>query len=240
MNERNGIKTPLPDARLRVAAEFVREGAVFADVGTDHAYLPLYLLSVGRIGRAVASDVAEGPLSRARRNAMAAGKSNRIDFLLTDGLSGMEDLGLTDIAVCGMGGEMIASILAAAPFIKDPGVRLILQPMSRPEVLRRYLYEAGFTLESERIAVAAGRIYRVLCAFFSAPGEVSRAELLLGRPSVIGEEEKKAYLAELSRLRLASLARLKGRKAGGRDTADEEAYLAALDAEKERIQHDGQ
>lgn len=231
----------MPDARLRAAAEFVREGAVFADVGTDHAYLPLYLLSVGRIGRAVVSDVAEGPLSRARRNAMAAGKSDQITFLLTDGLRGMEQFGLTDVAICGMGGEMIASILAAAPFVRNPEIRLILQPMSRPEVLRRYLYEEKFFVESERIVLSAGRIYRLLCASFSGgAAEISREELLLGRPTVRGEEERAAYLLELSRLRQASLARLRGRQAGGRDTAEEKAYLAALDAEEARILHDGQ
>ena len=97
--------------RLSCAAGFVRQGAVFADIGTDHAYLPLFLLEEGIIERAVCSDINEGPLESARRNAAERGLSDRCAFLLADGACEALALGATDVAICGMGGELIADIV---------------------------------------------------------------------------------------------------------------------------------
>ena len=94
------------DARLLSAAEYVRAGAVFADIGTDHGYLPVFLLKNGIIERAVLTDINEHPLESARESVRAEGLSDRVDFYLTDGALGLEGLGITDVAVCGMGGEL--------------------------------------------------------------------------------------------------------------------------------------
>ena len=228
------------DGRLSAVSALVRRGAVFADIGTDHAYLPLYLLQEGRISRAVASDVAEGPLERARRNVMSVGQSERVTLLLTDGLSGMEKMGLTDIAICGMGGEVIASILSAAPFVFDPSIRLILQPMSRVPLLRKYLYENGFTIEEERVATSSGKIYFCLAAAYGAPPRVpTETELLIGSPRLICEEEKTVYLAYLQTQKKAAEKRLEGKRAGGLSTEEEEKFLRALLTESERVENDG-
>ena len=106
------MKSVTPDARLRAAAGFVRQGARLADIGTDHAYLPVSLLRGGRIPFAVASDISAGPLAHARETAAFAGiGEDRLALVLTPGLRGIEAYRPTDITICGMGGEMIVGIL---------------------------------------------------------------------------------------------------------------------------------
>ncbi|MBR4835801.1 MAG: SAM-dependent methyltransferase, partial [Clostridia bacterium] len=121
----------LSNARLASAAELVRQNAIFADIGTDHAYLPLFLLESGRISFAYCSDINEGPLASARKNAEERGMVDKMDFILTDGATVLRDREITDYAICGMGGELIADIIHRAPHLYDGGVNLILQPMSR-------------------------------------------------------------------------------------------------------------
>ena len=97
--------------RLLCAASMVRKGAVVADVGTDHAYLPVYLVLAGIAERAVASDINAGPLSRAEANIRKFSLSSQINTRLTPGLTGIEEFAPTDILISGMGGELIDSIL---------------------------------------------------------------------------------------------------------------------------------
>lgn len=228
-------KRPL-DPRLALAASFVREGAVFADVGTDHAYLPLSLLAEGRIASAVASDVANGPLERARRNVRAEGREREVTLLLADGLLGMEGLGLTDIAICGMGGEMIVSILRAAPFVRDPAVRLILQPMTRAQDVRRYLAAEGFATPCERYAVAAGRIYTCLATSYEGtPRRITEAEAELGHPASRDARDREVFLALLEKREHEVLARKEGKRVGGAGVAEEDRLLAAIAAEREGV-----
>ena len=106
----------------------------------------------------VTSDINRAPLERAKKNAAAAGFSDRMDFVLCDGLSGLEPekRGITDILVCGMGGELIARIVGESEYTRRPGVRLILCPMSQPDKLRAYLAESGFEILDEKLAEAAG------------------------------------------------------------------------------------
>ena len=228
-------RTPA-DARLLLAAELCRKDARFADIGTDHAHLPLYLLSIGRIGSAFAADVAEGPLARAKRSVEAAGMQDKVTLLLADGLSGMEGLGLTDIAICGMGGELIASILAAAPFVRDPAVRLILQPMTRAEALRQYLAEAGFSVFSERYALSGGRAYLCLGAAYSGDiHTVGPIEAVLGDPTLRDARDTAAFLAFLDTKEREARGRLHGKRLGNASSSFEEELLAAIKAERENL-----
>ena len=145
--------------RLTSAAEFVRQGARFADIGTDHAYLPIFLLSEGRISYAVCSDINEGPLASAKANARESGIYEKMDFCLTDGVAALAGYDLTDIAVCGMGGDLIASIVEAADFLKDEKINLILQPMTKQEALREKLYLMGYEIVAESYSIDAGKHY---------------------------------------------------------------------------------
>lgn len=145
--------------RLTSAAEFVRQGARFADIGTDHAYLPIFLLSEGRISYAVCSDINEGPLASAKANARESGLYEKMDFCLTDGVSALGGYDLSDIAVCGMGGDLIASIVEAADFLRDEKINLILQPMTKQEALREKLYLMGYEIMAESYSIDAGKHY---------------------------------------------------------------------------------
>ena len=219
----------LTDGRLLAAASFVRQGAFFADIGTDHAYLPLHLLQAGRISRAVAADIGEGPLARARAHIAASGQSDKIDTVLTNGLQGLAGYGLTDIAICGMGGELIVDILTAAPFVRDPGIRLILQPMTRAATLRRYLADGGFAILAERPCRASGRVYSCLCAAYDGVRRtLSPAEAEMGVPTCESEEERACFTELLARKINALRDKLAGQQTAGVCDSSAAALLEEL------------
>lgn len=222
-------KTAL-DARLRAAAEYVRQEAYFADIGTDHAYLPVFLIKSGRIGRAIAADIARGPLSRAEETVREASLTQQVELILTDGLTGLADKGITDIAICGMGGEMIASILDAAPFVKNPDIRLILQPMTRAAHLRYYLAREGFDVVEETLCLAGNKLYSCLCVHYSGiPYTLSCAEAELGYYHVHHTEDPlflpylKNHIQTISR-------RVAGMLEGGQDPYETKLLLNELEA----------
>ena len=170
------------NSRLRSAAGFVRQGATFADIGTDHAYLPIFLLNEGKISRAHLSDINEGPLRSAQSNVSEAGFSDRVDFHLTSGAAALSGLGICDFAICGMGGELIADIIEAAPYLKDENINLILQPMTRQAYLRTYLASRGFAIVDESYSYDAGKYYVCLLASYRGDvREISPSEAEIGK-----------------------------------------------------------
>ena len=214
------------DARLSCAAALVRGGRL-ADVGTDHGYLPVSLLLDGKIKYAVASDINRGPLESARQTVARHGLSDRVDLVLTDGLCGIEPYAPDDIAILGMGGELIASIIEAAEWVKDSKYRLILQPMTKRAELREYLLTHGFFIEDELTAKAEGRIYQTICAYYTGENtQYSLAELLLGRHNIQRGDELTAIYA--ARLEATYNARLQGKSRAGADDSEERAVLDAL------------
>ncbi len=162
------------------AASLIREGATLVDVGTDHAYLPIYLCLEGKISGGAVSDINRGPIERARENIRKYGLEQRLWAKQTDGLLGMQEAHPTDVSVLGMGGELIARIIDDAPFVKDSGINLCLQPMTHPEILRAYLCKQGFEITDERL-VRDDKIYQLILAHYTGNSyELSEEELLLG------------------------------------------------------------
>ena len=163
------MKTLELTPRLQLLADQVPPGARLADVGTDHAYLPVWLRLHGRVVSAIACDLREGPLARARETGRAYG-ADGIDFRLGDGLSVVSPEEADTIVIAGMGGENIAAILEQAPWTADGVHRLLLQPMTRAEVLRRFLMEHGYAIRREILVRDRGTLYPVMEA---AGGEMT-------------------------------------------------------------------
>lgn len=215
-------------SRLGAAFKYVRQNAVFADVGTDHAFLPIALLKSGKIERAICSDINEGPLSSARKNAREQGVFDKIEFLLSDGARGLADKPFTDVAICGMGGELIRDIIKDAPHLKRGDVRLILQPMTKPKILRKFLYEAGFDILFEDYSSDAGKYYVTLvCEYRGGVIEASEVEM------EIGKGETRVALNDAFygyfRQKAASLQReIEGKTMGGLSADKEEELLRII------------
>lgn len=168
--------------RLETVARLVPTGSRFADIGTDHAYLPVKLLLDGAIPSAIAADLREGPLSRARETAKQYGVEERVSFRLCDGLSGISPEETDAVAIAGMGGETIAAILAAAPWTRE-GKTLLLQPMTSFHDLRGWLQRSGYAIRREHIAREGARLYSVMEVAGGEMPPMTPAELWAGRQS---------------------------------------------------------
>ncbi|MBR2590254.1 MAG: SAM-dependent methyltransferase [Clostridia bacterium] len=187
--------------RLQAIADYAQKGKVLADIGTDHAYIPVYLIEQGIIPAAFACDIRKGPLENARKTANKYGIDS-IEFVLSDGLQGLENRAdaFSQIVIAGMGGELIAEILSKSPWCADKHYHFVLQPMTRASFLRKWLYQNGFEILQESVAKEHNKLYNIMkvryCAKFSALSEV---QALLG---FVNDKSDAAALreAELKRL----------------------------------------
>lgn len=147
--------------RLQLLADWVPSGARLADVGTDHAYLPVWLRLHGRVVSAIACDLREGPLARARETGRTWGVDG-VDYRLGNGLAVVAPEEADTIVIAGMGGENIAAILAQAPWTADGRHTLLLQPQTRAEALRAFLAENGYAVRREALVEDRGTIYPMM------------------------------------------------------------------------------
>lgn len=162
------MKLPI-SKRLLCCASMVRPGARVADIGTDHGYLPIYLVQNHLVLSICASDLREKPLQKARDNAQAYGVGEQIRFLQSDGLHNYNGTEMDTVICAGMGGDLICSILEAAPWLQDDRYTLILQPQSGGQDVRRYLSEHGFFIEKEQMTEDAGFLYSVMLVHYGKP-----------------------------------------------------------------------
>jgi tRNA (adenine22-N1)-methyltransferase len=220
--------------RLLALADWVHNGARLADVGTDHAYLPVWLTVRGCLTSAIASDLRCGPLERARETGRAYGAGN-IDFRLCDGLLGIRSDECDVVSIAGMGGENIAAILAAAPWTADGFHTLLLQPQTHAETLRRFLMDHGYQITRERLVRDRGILYPIL----EVRGGTMTLTLgqLYGGAKLLRDPLEDRYLIE-------TIIRLQGAVAGlNRSGADSEKaeglrdILTALLAMREEWRH---
>ena len=169
------MKIPLSD-RLLACCNYVKRGDRVADVGCDHGYLGIYLLTNGIAKSVIESDVAEGPLQSAMRNAVKFGTKNKMSFHLSNGVKDIpRDF---DCMVCaGMGADTIMSIIhSSAEWLKDSKYRLILQCQSKRPELRQWLYGEGFRINRETLAKDGKFVYSIMEVVYDPGHSISPAE----------------------------------------------------------------
>ena len=178
------MKLPISD-RLLACCAFVNPGDRIADVGCDHGYLSIHLLTNGIASSAIASDLREGPLQSARDNAAKFGVHEKIEFCLSDGVQNIpRDF---DTLVCaGMGAHTMISILESAPWLRDNRYRMILQCQIKTPMLRQYLTEQGWTIRREAVLRDGKFLYTVMEMVFDpdaprlTPGQCYISPVLSG------------------------------------------------------------
>lgn len=154
----NSFMTP----RLFAVANMVKESDLVADIGTDHAYIPVYLVLNNIAKRALAMDINEGPLKRADENIIKFNLTDKIKTRLSDGLCKLSDNEADTVIIAGMGGILINSIIEAHKNRLTSVKKYILQPMTAIEETRKYLAENGFKIIDEKLAKEDDKIYTVL------------------------------------------------------------------------------
>lgn len=186
-------RLPALGRRLQMVASLVRPGGTVADVGTDHGRLPVWLVLSGRSRAAVAGDVRPGPLEAARRTVTEFAAGDQVRLVLSDGLARIP--AVDDVVIAGMGGELIASIIEAGAFVRSPAVRLVLQPMTAEEELRRYLCRAGFAIRQEAAAREGRHLYLAMAAQYTGrPTRPDELALYAGQLTAADGPEAVDYL----------------------------------------------
>ena len=181
------MKLPI-SPRLLACAGFVAPGDRVADIGCDHGYLSIYLLTEGKARSVIASDINQMPLLSAVKNAEKYGVRDRMEFYLSDGVRSIpRDF---DSMICaGMGGDTMISILESSPWLKDERYRLILQCQSKTPMLRKYLSESGWRIAEETVLRDGKFLYTVMEVLFDptyprlTPAQCYVPPALLEKPS---------------------------------------------------------
>lgn len=227
--------------RLEQIAALVPEGRGVADVGTDHGYVPVLLLRRGYAGAVVATDINSGPLQSAKASAAEAGFSDRIRFVLCDGLSGVEPAAVDSIVVAGMGGDTATGILDRDYWCAAPEYTLILQPMSHQNVLRYWLIHNEFTITRELLVRDSGALYQIFTAVYGTAPHYSDAELFTGKYEQISADPLFGeYLDGLiAKFAAAVRGMARGRTGDGGRLALNRSILTELNEMKGRLTHDG-
>ena len=191
----------LLDKRLRAVSDFIK-GDFLVDVGTDHAKLPVRLCLENKIKRAVATDINKGPLEFADALISENALQDKIETVQTNGIIGVDLSEVTDVSICGMGGELISEILEQSFCLEYSHINFVLNPMTRDSELRKYLFERGFEITNESAVVQSGRVYAVMAARFTGKKQTpGGTELLIGGMRGQTEAERMYIEKVLKRLK---------------------------------------
>lgn len=204
--------------RLKMIASFVPAGSVLADVGTDHAYLPIYLVQNMSVNRVIAMDVKRGPLKKAARNISEAKAEDSIELRLSDGLSALMPDEADAVAISGMGGRLMERILSEGADKISSRTKLIFSPQSEIMHFRKYLLENGFITDNEQMLEEDGKYYVIIVCHKAASNEafenvsseetVNHAQLKYGKILI---DSRNSVLAEFVKSELKTYEELKNK-----------------------------
>ena len=179
--------------RLEAIGKLVPQGCVLADIGTDHAYLPVWLLEQGKIASAIAGDIAEGPCLAAKNTVSMHGMKGKVEVRLGSGLKVLQAGEAHCIAIAGMGASTMIEILEADMPLAVEAKRLVLQPMAGAASLRKLLVQNGWHIVAEDLVADGRHLYEIMAAERGESASFSDAVLEIG-PSLI--ETKHPLLAK--------------------------------------------
>ncbi len=157
--------------RLTTAAALVTQGYTLADVGTDHGYIPIYLLQQKKIPSAIAMDINEGPLERAKEHIALYGLQAYIQTRLSDGVAALKPGEVEAVLIAGMGGGLVMHILKDGEKVCQSAKELILQPQSEIEHVREFLREKGYTILAEDMVYEDGKFYPMMKVQYQGENE---------------------------------------------------------------------
>ena len=151
--------------RLKAVASLVKKGSSVADVGTDHGYIPVYLVKNNISPFAVAMDINEKPLASCKALVKEEGLEDIIQTRLSNGLEKLNKGECDTVIIAGMGAELIVDILSNCNFVNE--LHLILQPMTHPELARKYLFDNGFEINNDFIVTDGKHSYSIFDANYT-------------------------------------------------------------------------
>ena len=176
----------------------VRDGSIAADIGTDHAYLPAWLILNNKCPSALACDLRKGPLDNAKKTVEQYGIADKITLRLSDGFDEIEPYEADDFVMCGMGGTLMTELVSRTHWLKDSKKLLILQPQSHAEDIREYLISNGFEIIKEKACTDGGKLYCALCAQWTGVTEkYTDGYIYYGRLPECNAPEAKQYLIKV-------------------------------------------
>jgi len=213
--------------RLQAVSALVTSGLRLADVGTDHAYIPIRLAGQGRIPGAIAMDINPGPLARARENIRLYGLEERIETRLSDGVAALAPWEADSVVIAGMGGSLVIKILEEGKRVLDTVQELILQPQSDIDRVRKYLMENRYEITAEDMILEDGKYYPMMHVAHGRMEGLSQTELRYG-PCLLrdGNECLKKYIRREKK-------KLESVQAGLREKNTERAALRISEIERE-------
>lgn len=210
--------------RMLMAASMVRHGNAVADIGTDHAYLPAYLILRGISPKALACDVRKGPLENAKKTVESYSIENKITLRLSDGFDEIEPFEADDFIMCGMGGTLMEQLVSRTYWLKDKNKRIIVQPQSHAEDIRRFFVENGFEILFEDACIDSGKLYCAMAAEYT--GEIKEKPLSYIYSGKLPECRKKEAKMYLENINLRLTKKLEAEKIHG--TAETAEYLEKI------------